>query len=69
LDGEDEVVVVLAVEEWHEALLAGKGLVDEKVFFIVAHRVADVDRLYLSAMTFKFMHDDPTEVLLVNGIV
>ena len=27
--GEDEVVVVLAVEEWHEALFAGKTLVDE----------------------------------------
>lgn len=29
LDGEYNVVVVLAVEERYEALLAGKGLVDE----------------------------------------
>ena len=31
---------VLAVDEEHEALLAGKGLVDEQILFIVAHRVA-----------------------------
>ena len=29
LYGEDKVVVVLAVEEWHKALLAGKALVDQ----------------------------------------
>ena len=28
LDGEDEVVIVLAVEVWHEPLLAGEALVD-----------------------------------------
>ena len=40
LDGENEVVIVLAVEERHEALLASKALVDERIFLIVAHRVA-----------------------------
>ena len=35
LDGEDEVIVVLAVEVRHKALLPGKTLVDEKVLYIV----------------------------------
>ena len=35
LNGEDKVVVILSVEEWHKALLAGKTLVDEKIFLIV----------------------------------
>ena len=34
LDGEDEVVVVLAVEVRHKALLPGKALIDEKIFLI-----------------------------------
>ena len=33
LDGEDKVIVVLAVEVRHQSLLPGKTLVDEKVFF------------------------------------
>ena len=33
LDGQDKVIVVLAVEVRHQALLPGKTLVDEKVFF------------------------------------
>ena len=31
LDGQDQVIVVLAVEERHEALLAREALIDEKV--------------------------------------
>lgn len=42
----NSVVVVLAVDEGHEALLAGKGLVDEQILFIVAHRVADIHCLH-----------------------
>ena len=42
LDGEDKVIVVLTVEVRHKALLPGKTLVDEKVFLIVADRVAKV---------------------------
>ena len=34
LDGEDKVIVVLAVEVRHQALLPGKALVDEKIFLI-----------------------------------
>ena len=69
LDCENEVIVVLSVEERHEALLSCEALVDEKVFLIVAHRVSDVDGFDLPAVTFKFVGDDPTEVLLVDGIV
>ena len=42
LDSEDKVIVVLAVEVRHQALLPGKALVDEKIFLIVSHRVAEV---------------------------
>lgn len=42
LDGEDKVIVVLTVEVRHQALLPGKALVDEKIFLIVSHRVAEV---------------------------
>lgn len=42
LDGEDKVIVVLAVEVRHKALLPCKTLVDEKIFLIVSHRVAEV---------------------------
>ncbi len=40
LDGEDKVIVILSVEERHQALLACKALVDEEVFLIMSHRVA-----------------------------
>ena len=42
LDGEDKVIVVLTVEVRHQALLPGKTLIDEKVFLIMSHRVAEV---------------------------
>ncbi len=55
LDGEDEVVVVLAVEVRHEALLAREALVDEEILFIVAHRVAEVHVLHLPAVAFELV--------------
>ena len=42
LNGEDKVVVILPVEERHKALFAGKTLVDEKVFLIVPHGIAEI---------------------------
>ena len=69
LNGEDKVVVILSVEESHKALLAGKALVDEKIFLIVPHGIAEIDRLDSPAVTFKLMDDHPTEVLFVDGIV
>ena len=42
LDGEDEVIIVLAVEHRHEPLFTGKALVDEQVLLIMPHRVAQV---------------------------
>ena len=69
LNGEDKVVVILSVEERHKALLAGKTLVDEKIFLIVPHGIAEIDRLDSPAVAFKLMDDHPTEVLFVDGIV
>lgn len=69
LYGENQVLVVLAVEEWHQALLAGKALVDEQIFFVVAHRVADIHRPHSPAVTFELVDHDPTEILFVDGIV
>ena len=40
LDSQDEIVIILTIEERHEALLTGEALIDEQVFLIVAHRVA-----------------------------
>ena len=69
LNGEDKVVVILAVEEWHKALLAGKTLVDEKIFLVVPHGIAEIDRLDSPAVAFKLVHHHPSEVLFVDGIV
>ena len=69
LDGEDKVIVVLSVEVRHEALLPGKALIDEKVFLIMSHRVAEVHVNDLPAVTFKLMDHHPVEVLVVHGIV
>ena len=69
LDCEDKVIVVLAVEVRHKALLPGKTLVDEKVFLIVAHRVAEVHVNDLPSVTLELMYYHPMEVLVVHGIV
>ena len=69
LDGEDKVIVVLAVEVRHKALLPGKALIDEKVFLIMSHRVAEVHVDDLPAVAFKLVDNHPMEVLVVHGIV
>ena len=53
LNGEDKVVVILPVEERHKALLAGKTLVDEQVFLVVSHGIAEIDSLDSPAVAFK----------------
>ena len=69
LNGEDKVIVVLAVEVRHKALLPGKTLIDEKIFLIVAHRVAEVHVNDLPSVALEFMDNHPVEVLVVHGIV
>lgn len=69
LDCDDKVIVVLAVEVRHEALLSGKTLIDEKIFLIVSHRVAEIHVNDLPAVAFKLMDYHPMEVLVVHGIV
>ena len=69
LDGEDKVIVVLAVEVWHKALLPGKALIDEKVFLIMSHRVAEVHVNDLPAVALELMYYHQMEVLVVHGIV
>ena len=69
LDCQYEIVVVLTIEERHEALLTSEALIDEQVLLIVAHRVAQVHILYLPPVALKFMDDDVAEVLVIHGIV
>ena len=69
LDGQDKVIVVLAVEVRHQALLPGKTLVDEKVFLIMSHRVAEVHVNDLPSVALELMDYHPVEVLVVHGIV
>ena len=69
LDGQDQVVIVLAVEERHEALLASEALIYQEIFFVVAHRVAKVHILYLPPVALEFVDYHVAEVLIVNGIV
>ena len=69
LDGEYKVIVVLAVEVRHKALLLGKTLVDEKVFLIMSHRVAEVHVNDLPSVALELMYYHPVEVLVVHGIV
>ena len=69
LDGEDKVIVVLAVEVRHKSLLSGKTLVDEKVFLIVPHRVAEVYVNDLPSVALELMGNYPMEVLVIHGIV
>ena len=53
LNGEDKVIVILSVEERHQALLAGKALVDEKIFLVVPYGITEIDRLDGPAVAFK----------------
>ena len=69
LDCEDKVIVVLAVKVRHQSLLPGKTLIDEKVFLIVSHRVAEVHVNDLPSVALELMDYHPVEVLVVHGIV
>ena len=69
LDGKDEIIIVLAVEERHESLIALEGLVDEQVFLIMPHRISEIDVIDFPTTFFEFVDDDPAEVLGVDGIV
>ena len=69
LDCQDKVIVVLAVEVRHQALLPGKTLIDEKVFLIVSHRVAEVHVNDLPSVALELMDYHPVEVLVIHGIV
>lgn len=69
LDCEDKIIVVLAIEVRHEALLPGKTLIDEKIFLIVSHRVAEVHVDDLPSVALKLMDYHPVEVLFIYGIV
>ena len=69
LDGEDKVIIVLAVEVRHKALLPGKALIDEKILFIMSHRVAEVHVNDLPSVALELMYYHPMEVLVIHGIV
>ena len=69
LDGEDKVIVVLAVEVRYQSLLPGKALVDEKIFLIVSHRVAEIHVNDLPSVALELMYYHPVKVLVIHGIV
>ena len=69
LDGEDKVFIVPAVEERHEPLLSGKGVVDEKILLVVVHRVSEVHGLDAPAVPLELLYHVIVEVLVVDGIV
>ena len=69
LDGEDKVIVVLAIEVRHQALLTGKTLVDEKILFIMSHWITEVHVNDLPSVALELMDYHPMEVLVVHGIV
>ena len=69
LYGKNQVIVVLTVEERHEPLLSGKATVDEQVFLIMLHRIAEIDINDFPSPAFKLMHNDPVEVLFIHRIV
>lgn len=69
LDGKNEVVIVLAVEVRHETLLAGEALVDQQIFFVVAHRVAEIHVNDLPTVTRDLVADHPVVILAVSGII
>ena len=69
LDGEEKVIVVLSVEVRHKALLPGKALIDEKIFLIVSHRVAEIHVNDLPSVALELMYYHPMEVLVVHGLV
>jgi hypothetical protein len=64
LDGEDKIIIVLTVEERHEALLASEALVDEEVLLIVAHRVSEIDVIDLPPVALKLENDG----IILSGI-
>ena len=43
LNSENQVIVILAIKERHEALLPSESLVDEQVFLIMPHRTPEID--------------------------
>lgn len=69
LDCQNKIIVILAVEEWHQTLPPGKGLVYEQIFLVVAHRVAEIDGLDRPPVPLKFVHHPPAHILFVDGIV
>ena len=69
LDGEDKVFIVRAVDERHEPLLSGKGVVDEKILLVVVHRVSEVHGLDTPAVPLELLYHVIMEVLVVDSIV
>ena len=69
LDGQYQIIIILAVKERHQALFTRKALVDEQVLLIMSHGITQIYILYLPPVALKLMDDDIAEVLVVHGIV
>lgn len=68
LQGKDQVFVVLPIEKRHELAATGENLVNLEVLLVVLHGVADIDIVHPPAVSLKLMDNDPTKILLIDGI-
>ena len=69
LDGEYEVIVILTVEIWCEAVETVKATVYEVVLLVVPHGIAERYGDDMPAVAFKFAYDCISEVDVVDGVV
>lgn len=69
LDGKEEIVVVLAIEERHEVLQPFEGIVDKQVLFIMPHRLAEIHIDDTPTALLELRFDHPMEVLGVHSVV
>ena len=69
LDGKEEIVVILPIEERHEVLQPLEAIVDKQVLFIMAHRLAKIHIDDTPTALLKLRFDHPMEVLGVHSVV
>ena len=69
LYGQNEVLIVLPVEERHEALFPSKRLVDEQVLLAVLHRIPEIHIHHVPSMPLELVADEPVEILVIDRVV
>ena len=66
LDGQYQIIIILTVEERHQALFTRKALVDEQVLLIMAHGITQIHILYLPTMAFEQKSSTKAGILRSN---